>query len=89
MLVCLRPVLVCLQLGLEFLRQALAWLPVPEFLLLELESLQPELASLLVLVLLRPELASLRQQEYPQQEPLVFQSWPLQPWSLPSERLAS
>jgi hypothetical protein len=46
----------------------LAWLPVPELLLLALalpllepESLQLELASLLVLVFLQPELASLRQ----------------------------
>ena len=72
------------------LRQALAWLPVPEFLLLELESLQPELASLLVLVLvlLRPELASLRQQEFPQLEPQVFLSSHLLSWPLPQERLA-
>ena len=70
------------------LQQVLAWLPVPELLLLALEllllepqSLQLELAWLLELVFLQPELAcprpalaSLRQQEFPQQEPQVFLS---------------
>jgi hypothetical protein len=76
---------VCLQLGLEFLRPALAWLPVPEFLLLELVFPQLGLAWLLVLAylpqelaFLRQELASLRQQEFPQLEPLVFLSSHLQ-----------
>ena len=71
----------CLQLGLEFLRQALAWLPVPELLPLELVFLQLEQAWLLVLAYLPQELAflrlalaSLRQQEFPQLEPLVFLS---------------